>query len=210
MPLKMTLDDKEFTLSNEALVAMATTLWRTRVKERGLMFCQDTEITPGREYIGGKYSVRGHNCAGKPRVGDFHTHPTGTADLSWWDAYAILSASYWHEKPWLGCRGSKVPIPSGEIQCQTAKKIPILPELQHFAKKRARMRFTAARDDPEIRQYITSEHSFPARKVPEIIKPPVPVPVAPRIKTEELVFAESRFMKYTDLDTGETRIEQVY
>lgn len=38
-------------------------------------------------------------------------------------------------------------------------------------------------------------------------KPPVPV-TAPRVKTEEVVFAQSRFIRYTNLDTGEVRIEQ--
>jgi len=37
----------------------------------------------------------------------------------------------------------------------------------------------------------------------------VPVPV-PRVKTEQLVFAGSAFTRYTNLDTGEVRIERMY
>lgn len=210
MPLKMTLDDKEFTLSNEALVAMATTLWRTRVKERGLMLCEDTEVTPGPEHIGGPWSIGVRNCRGKPRIGHYHTHPSpaGTSAPSWYDAYSIIDQSLIHPSlpPWLGCRGGK---DDETIRCDTVKKVPSIAELALLKAERPKMKYTPAEADPKIWKYFAEPYSFPVRKVPEIIKPPVPV-VAPRIKTEEVRFAESLFMRYTDLDTGEITIKRLY
>jgi hypothetical protein len=204
----MKLDGNKFTLSNQALEAIATTFWRTRVKERGRMLCQDDQITAGEEHIGGPASITARNCRGKPPVGDFHTHPPPSPSApSWWDAFSILSNSYHHNRPALGCRGAKA---DGLIRCETARQIPTLAELAYLKAKRPRMRYTWAESDPEIAKYLSESHSFEVRKVPEIIKPPAPPPVAPRIKTEELVFAGSMFKRYTNLDTGETRVERIY
>ena len=207
MPLTMTLNGNEFTLSNQALEAMATTFWRTRVKERGRMLCRDGEITASPEHIGGRWSITTRNCRGKMEAGDFHTHPVGPSAPSWWDAFSILSTSYRHHRPVLGCRGAKA---DGLIRCETARRVPTLAELQYLKTKRRRMRGTWAHDDPEIAKYLSESQSFEVRKVPEFIKPPAPPLVAPRIKTEELVFATSMFKRYTNLDTGETRVEKVY
>lgn len=222
MPLKMVLDDKENTLSDDALKDMAATLWRTRVKERGRMLCGRKptklkvtdevryvgEIDAGPERIGGKHSIHGRDCGGRAMVGSYHTHPSdGWSRPSWGDAYEIMWSSYHYALPWLGCRGGK---DDETIRCETVTRMPTLPELQHFKKKRVKLAHTEAEADPEIMRYITESYSFPVRKVPEIIKPPVPVPVAARIKTEEVRFAESLFMKYINLDTGEERIERVY
>ena len=53
---------------------------------------------------------------------------------------------------------------------------------------------------PDVEGVLTEQRA-------EIIKPPVPVP---RVKTEQLVFAGSAFTRYTDLDTGQERIERMY
>lgn len=210
MPLKIKLDDNEFTLSDDCLKEMATAFWHTKVKERGFMLCQDTEITPSPEHIGGQGSIRERNCRGKPRVGYYHTHPPpATSHPSWWDAYSILASSHRDNSPQLGCRGGKA---DGQIRCDTVKKVPNLAIVQELKRKRARMRFTSAEDDPEIWRHFATPYSFPARQVPEMIKPPVQPPLvpAPEIKVEELVFAGSAFMRYTNLETGEVRVERVY
>lgn len=211
MPLTMKLDDHEFTLSDSCLKTIAATLWHTRAKERGNMLCaRYGEIDAGREHIGGRGSITERNCpANSITTGHFHTHPTGVADPSWWDAYAIMKHSQEISKPYLGCRATKAPIPSGEIQCQTVKRVPTPAEVAHFKGKRRKMRYTWAKQDWEIMEYITEPYSFPARKIPEIIKPPVPV-LAPRIKVEELMFANSAYHRITNLDTEEVTIKQVY
>jgi len=208
MPLTVTLNNNQFTFSDQALEAIATTFWRTRVKERGRMLCRsDNEIIAGPEHIGGAGSITTYNCRGIPEAGDFHTHPTGNSAPSWWDAYAILATSYRRNKPVLGCRGAKE---DGLIRCETVNRLPTIVELQYFKEKRHKMRGTWAHTDPEIAGYLTESYSFEVRKVPEIIRPPAPPPLMPRIKTEELVFAGSMFKRYTNLDTGETRVEKVY
>jgi hypothetical protein len=207
MPLTITLDGNQFTFSNQALEAIATTFWRTRVKERGRMLCGEREVTAGPEHIGGPGSITARNCRGIPEAGYFHTHATGSSAPSWWDAFAILSDSYRHKKPSLGCRGAKE---DGLIRCETAKRLPTITELQYLKTKRHKMGGSWAHSDPEIAKYLSESYSFEARKVPELIKPPAAPPVAPRIKVEELVFAQSRFTRYTNLDTGEVQIKQVY
>lgn len=211
MPLKITLNDNEFTLSDESLVAMATSFWRTKVKERGLMLCQDgIKIVPSTEHIGGPGSIGERDCHGLPRVGFFHTHPGfATSAPSWWDAYSIMFQSERTDTPQLGCRGGKG---DGRIRCDTVKEVPSLDTVRRLKAKRSKMRGASAEDDPEMWQHFAKPYSFPAKEVPEIIKPPEAVPLipAPRITTEEVVFAGSRFVKYTNEETGEVRIERVY
>ena len=209
MPLSLKLNKHEFTLSDKCLTAMAAAVLHTKVKERGFALCQYPEITPSEEHIGGPGSITERNCRGKPpRVGSFHTHPPHSpSSPSWWDAYTIMSQTYRHGIPWLGCRGSKF---DGEIRCDTVKDFPSLATLHYFQKKRREMRYVAAEDDPDMWQHFAHPYSFALRDVPKIIKPPAPVPAAPRIKSEELVFAQSKFVRYTNLDTGETRVERVY
>ena len=204
MPLTMKLDDNEFTLSDDCLVAMATSLWRTKVKERGFSLCQNTEITPSPEHLGGQGSISVRNCPGRPRIGHYHTHPRGVSNPSWWDAYSALANSSTRHQPWLDCRGSK---DDKTIRCDTVKFVPPLVDVVNLERRRQKMRYSWAEDDPEIWQYFATPYSFPVREVPEIIRPPVPV-AAPRIKTEEVVYSQSRFIRYTNLDTGEVRIEQ--
>jgi len=207
MPLTITLNGNKFTLSDQALESMATTLFRTRKKERGRMLCaDDDEITASVEHIGGQGSISHRNCRGKKEAGYFHTHPLGSSDPSWWDAYAILAHSNRHGRPMLGCRGAKA---DGLIRCETAKRIPTLLELSYLKRKRPKMKFTSALDDPEVFTYLTNSVVFEARKVPELIKP-APPPIPTRIKVEDVVFASSLFKKYTNLDTGESWVERVY
>lgn len=171
MPLTMRLDDQEFTLSDESLMAMATSLARTRVKERGFSLCQDTEITPSFEHLGGRGSINERNCLGRPRVGYYHTHPTGPSRPSWWDAYSIVSASYRANSPSLGCRGA---IEDGIIRCDTVKKAPDLVTVLELKGKRAAMRYTAAEDDPEIWRHFTEPHTIWARDILAPVEVPYP------------------------------------
>lgn len=43
------------------------------------------EITAGTEHIGGPYSITVRDCNGKRRAGNFHTHPKGDSEPSWFD-----------------------------------------------------------------------------------------------------------------------------
>jgi len=64
----------------------------------------------------------------------------------------------------------------------------------------------------KYRASIRAQRLQPPKEPREMARPPVPVavPGIPRIKTEEVVFGGSAFTRYTNLDTGETRIEQIY
>ncbi len=214
MPLTIKLDDKEFTFSDKCLEAMATTLWRTKVKERGFMFCSESvgvkrvnlfgEITPGKEHIGGRGSIGVRNCK-EQREGHYHTHPVGDTSPSYADALSIISMSILRERPMLGCRGAKK---DENIRCDTVTELP--PKDVYLRLKRKASRITSPELDPETWKYFATPYNIPVRKIPEIIRPPALPPVAPRIKTEQFSFAGSGFMKYTNLDTGEERLEKVY
>lgn len=178
MPLNFKLDDQEFTLSNECLFAVADTLERTKVKERGRMLCRDFvkkadgkmelvgEIMPGREHIGGRGSITERNCPGAVGVGHFHTHPTGSSDPSWWDAYSIIANSYHAARTWLGCRGATE---DQMVQCNTVKRLPTKTELQELRARHRRMKYTRAEADPEIRKHLTEPYKLPAKQIPNFI-----------------------------------------
>lgn len=175
MPLKMRLDSHEFTLSNETLIAMAQSLLRTKVKERGLMLCQDWspeqrpagEITPGQEHIGGPGSISVRNCGGKVHVGHFHTHPGSDSAPSWHDAYSILWNSRNYLAPFLGCRAGTN---DKTIRCDTLKRLPTSGELAYLKRKRSRMRFTDAQKDPDIWQYMGPSYSIHSDRIRDIIR----------------------------------------
>jgi hypothetical protein len=206
----MSLGDHKFTLSNQCLQAMAETFWHTRVKERGNMLCDGDEIMAGPEHIGGASSITTRDChtLSRAHIGHFHTHPGSASSVpSWWDALNILQNSVKMQKPWLGCRAGK-----GDqmVRCDTVAHLPSLLEVSELMLKRRRKRFSYAPDDPEIWRHFTTPYSFPVASIPDLIKaPPTPAP-PPNIKEETFVFAKSAFVKYTNLDTGETRIQSLY
>lgn len=198
MPLKMRLDSQEFTLSNESLLAMAQSLLKTRVKERGFMLCQGFapggglagEITPGQEHIGGPGAISVRDCHSKAIAGHFHTHPQSDDSApSWHDAYSILWMSRRYG-PYIGCRAGTA---DKTIRCDTLKRPPTDGEMAHLKRKQSRMRFTDAQRDPDIWQYMGPSYSIQADRIPDIIrvqpKEPEKPAERPRIFT---VFANKR------------------
>lgn len=172
----MILGSHQFTLSNECLEAMKGTLDRTKVKERGFGLCENSEVTPGREVIGGRGSITIRNCTTvkdavvrkRPPVGFYHTHPESTSRPSWWDALSVISRSISRGKPWLDCRGGRA---DNMVRCDTVKDIPSTQTYENLKKRRLKMAFKLAEQDPEIWQYFTNHFSFAAKDIPEIIKP---------------------------------------
>ena len=75
--------------------------------------------------------------------------------------------------------------------------------LMEEAKSKGIIKSCAPFSMPDVQRMLTEQ------KPPEVKPPAVPVPVL-RVKTEQLVFAESVFTRYTNLDTGKVRIERVY
>jgi len=195
MPLTVRLNGKQFILSNQCLEALKRSLDKTKVKERGVALCQDTEITPGPEIIGGRASITIRNCtyvkneviSRRPEVGFYHTHPLSDSAPSWHDALAIIGRSIRRGKPDLGCRGGTS---DRIIRCDTVKQAPPQEVYEELRKRRARMKFTDARDDPEIWQHFGEPFSFPASDVPQIVQ---------RIREEHFVGIGGRkFIRYFD------------
>lgn len=198
MPLKIKLDSQDFTLSNHVLTAMAQSLLKTRVKERGFMLCQGFaptgalggEITPGQEHLGGPGAISVRDCLPKAIAGHFHTHPGSDSAPSWHDALSILNMSANYNVPYLGCRGGTE---DKTIRCDTAKRLPTSGELAYLKRKSHRMRFTDAQRDPDIWQYMGPSYSLQADRIPDIIrvqpKEPEKPAERPRIFT---VFANKR------------------
>lgn len=195
MPLTVEINGKQFILSNECLLALKSALDKTKEKERGLALCQDTEVTPGRESIGGRTSITVRNCvkvkneviSRRPQVGFYHTHPGSSSDPSWHDALGIISRSVRRSQSDLGCRGGQM---DGTIRCDTVRGIPTREVYERLRKRRQKMKFTAAQDDPEIWQYFDTPFSFQASDIPGIVQ---------RIREEHFVGVDGRkFIRYFD------------
>lgn len=195
MPLTIKLNDKQFTLSNECLLAFKSAYDKTRVKERGMMLCQDTEVTPGDEIIGGSTSVKVRNCVTvkdevirrRPPIGFYHTHPVGDSAPSWYDAFSTVARSIRRGEPDLDCRGAKG---DGRVRCDTIKEMPTIEAYRHLTQRRPKMRLTGAEEDPEIWQYFATPFSFPVSDIPVIVTP---------VREEHFVGVGGRkFIRYFD------------
>jgi len=194
MPLTVELDGKQFNLSNECLLALENTLDKTQIKERGFALCQNTEVTPGEEVIGGRNSIKIKNCfkvkdeviRRRPLIGFYHTHPLSDSNPSWHDALSIIDRSVRTGRPDLGCRGGQ----DGIIRCDTVKEIPPKDVYEQLRRRSSKMVFTDARDDPEIWQYFGSPSLLRAKDIPGIVQ---------RVREEHFVGVEGRkFIRYFD------------
>jgi len=196
MPLTIKLNDKQFTLSNECLLAFKSAFDKTRVKERGMMLCQNTEVTPAEEIIGGSTSIKVKNCVTvkdevikrRPPIGFYHTHPVGDSAPSWYDAFGTISRSIRRDEADLDCRSAKR---DGRVRCDTVKEIPTREAYWHLTQRRPKMKFTSAEDDPEIWQYFTTPFSFPVSDIPEIVRPT-------KIREEHFECEGRKYIRYFD------------
>lgn len=211
MPLKIILAPGEQTeLTDDCLVKMGEVTLHTKKAERAFALCyREGKVVPSREHIGGRFSISYKDCpGGMPKAGTFHTHPSSDSQPSWGDGYSYLANSERNLVRWLGCVGS----PRDQmVRCLVPRGIPTREELQKFRRRYAKYAYQPLSSDPELDALIKPVAAFGVRDIPQMLKKvEVPVPAVPRIKTEELVFAGSMFKRYTNLDTGEERIERVY
>ncbi|MBW2675730.1 MAG: hypothetical protein JRD89_20380 [Deltaproteobacteria bacterium] len=205
---------KEVDLTDECLVKMGEVTLRTKKAERGLSLCsRNSDIVASYEHIGGPGSISYKDCAslGLPQAGGFHTHSVSDSRPSWWDGAIILRRSYRNQSHWLSCVGSPIDM---KIRCYAPKELPSAREIEALWKERRRHLHQWMEDDPRLNAMVSEVAKFGVREIPAMLRPKVPVgvaPPAPSIRSEQVDFAESKFIKYIDEETGEViRVERVF
>lgn len=77
--MKMKIEEKTFDVAPELLKTMLDMMKATTAdgKERGFLMCKSNDtLIPGDKCTGNECSINITDCASKPVVGSFHTHPT--------------------------------------------------------------------------------------------------------------------------------------